>query len=253
MSSGFIPGPQYSFTFKGIASSTMGVYVTEKPTIPTPAPRVSFKTVPGRSGSLAVLEGDNIYDDMLLTIQCTMDFPDSNYDGDSDNKGIAEIMEWLSGEGELRLPQRQSGFYKARVVNQISFRQILRGNSRVSFAINYRLRPFFYLNTSTVSIGTLRTTFNGYGTLDAYPLITAVRTAAAGTITINGATISLPADPTLSTIYIDCESKVAYNDDGENLTNIVGGEWPVLKPTVNTAQRSYAFSSVTLTTNWRSL
>ena len=40
-----------------------------------PAERATFTNIPGRSGSLTTLEGDAVYDDLLLTAQCLLPDP----------------------------------------------------------------------------------------------------------------------------------------------------------------------------------
>lgn len=71
----------------------------------------TFTNVPGRSGSLTQLEGDDIYDDMVLTATCLI----------ADPSRIQEIAAWLRGSGIVTFANRQGGFYHARIVNQISF------------------------------------------------------------------------------------------------------------------------------------
>ena len=96
--------------------------------------RVTYTNVPGRPGSLAKLEGEDVYEDMVLTAQCFL----------SDPAKIPAIAAWLKGSGKAAFANRQGGFYHARVANQISFEKILRGNPHRSFAVNFRCKPFWY-------------------------------------------------------------------------------------------------------------
>lgn len=246
-----------TFTFNGVSSDTMGVYITDCPVIPIPQQRVNFVTVPGRSGSLTVLEGENVYDDITITLDCVVDFAYWEYDGLSDAAlpRIREIAEWLRGEGELVVPPRRlGGTYKARVVNQIDFKQVLRRQKPVTFSVSFRCNPFMYVGTYEYTIVSSTTRFSGGGSVDVAPLITVGRANTECSITINGDTITIPADPTLSTIYIDCENMVAYNDDGDNLTSIVSGDWPVLHPRSNTVTTTmFTYRSCKLSGRWRGL
>lgn len=52
------------FVFKGIKSTSLGVYATTYPPITLPEERVEFVGVPGRGGSLTVIEGDCVCDDI---------------------------------------------------------------------------------------------------------------------------------------------------------------------------------------------
>ena len=74
--------------------------------------------VPGRSGSLTVLEGDAVYDDLVLTAQCIVE----------NTERYAEIAAYLKGSGKVTFANRPEGYYEARITNQIPFEKILRGN-----------------------------------------------------------------------------------------------------------------------------
>ena len=51
------------------------IHVTEQPPITIPAERRTQTNVPGRPGSLTQLEGDDVYDDLLLTATCFISDP----------------------------------------------------------------------------------------------------------------------------------------------------------------------------------
>ena len=106
------------FEWNGVRCTQYGIHVLEQPPVTIPSERVTFTDVPGRSGSLTQLEGDDVYDDMVLTATCLIDDPSR----------IPEIAAWLRGSGTVTFANRQAGFYHARVVNQIPFEKILRGN-----------------------------------------------------------------------------------------------------------------------------
>ena len=99
------------FEWNGKKCTDFGIHVSEHPSITFPAERTTFTNIPGRSGSLTVLEGDDVYDDMVLTANCLIDDPSR----------IPEIAAWLRGSGTVTFANRQGGFYHARVVNQIPF------------------------------------------------------------------------------------------------------------------------------------
>ena len=50
------------FEWNGKKSTEYGIHVEEHPPITIPAERSTFTTVPGRSGSLTVLEDEDVYD-----------------------------------------------------------------------------------------------------------------------------------------------------------------------------------------------
>ena len=121
------------FEWNGTKCTEKGIIVSEHPSITIPQERVEFVDVPGRSGSLTKLEGDDVYDDMTLTARCFIADPNS----------IPALAAWLRGCGKVTFGNRPNGFYYARIVNQIPFEKILRGNPHRSFAVNFRCKPFF--------------------------------------------------------------------------------------------------------------
>lgn len=124
------------FEFNGVKCTEYGIHVSEHPPITLPSERVSFTDIPGRSGSLTELEGDDVYSDMTLTATCFM----------SDVSRLDEIAAWLKGSGTVTFSNRQGGFYYGRVVNQISLDKVMRGKPNRTFAVNFRVNPFFYSN-----------------------------------------------------------------------------------------------------------
>ena len=63
------------FEWNGVRCTEYGVHVLEQPPLTMPSERATFTVVPGRSGSLTTLEGDDVYDDLVLTATCIIDDP----------------------------------------------------------------------------------------------------------------------------------------------------------------------------------
>ena len=105
------------FEWNGVRCTAHGIRVSEQPPISVPAERATFTNVPGRSGSLTTLQGDDVYDDIVMTATCFI----------QDATRIAEIAAWLKGSGTITFANRLGGYYQARIVNQIDFEKILRG------------------------------------------------------------------------------------------------------------------------------
>ncbi len=91
-----------------------------------------------RPGSLTQLEGEDVYDDMILTATCFI----------SDPAQIPAIAAWLKGAGAVTFANRTGGYYKVRIANQIPFEKVLRGNPHCTFAVNFRCYPFFYADAA---------------------------------------------------------------------------------------------------------
>ena len=205
------------FLWNGVDCRTYGIHVTEQPPITIPAERSTQTNVPGRPGSLTQLEGEDVYDDMILTATCFI----------SDPAQIPAIAAWLKGSGTVTFANRTGGYYKARIANQIPFEKVLRGNPHCTFAVNFRCYPFFYADA-----------------------------AADITITTSGTVITNPgsvySEPILGSIVIDSVLQEAYQ--GTTLMNDhMNGEFPVLKPGANAISWTGTVTRVVVRPNWRFL
>ena len=64
------------FIWNGARCTEYGMHVMELPPPTIPAERVTFTNVPGRPGSLTTLEGEDVYEDLVLTVQCVLSDPE---------------------------------------------------------------------------------------------------------------------------------------------------------------------------------
>ena len=87
------------FKWNGVSCIQYGIYVTELPPPTIPAERVTHTNVPGRAGSLTTLEGDYVYDDVVLSCTCVI----------SDLSKIPAIAGWLRGSGTVTFADREGG------------------------------------------------------------------------------------------------------------------------------------------------
>ena len=96
------------FIWNGVRCTQYGIHVSEQPPITIPEQRVTQVVVPGRAGSLNILEADDVYDDIGLTATCFI----------ADPSRTPEIAAWLRGMGTVTFANRQGGFYYAWIANQ---------------------------------------------------------------------------------------------------------------------------------------
>lgn len=124
------------FDFKGVRSTSLGVRVMEFPPLMLPEERVEFKPALGRSGSLTILDGEGVYEDILLQISTFIE----------NLTQLNNISTWLRGSGVLVLGNDPTRYYKARLVNQIDIRRIVRGELHRAFSMIFRCQPYRYHN-----------------------------------------------------------------------------------------------------------
>ena len=203
--------------WKGINSRTVRITVTELPEIILPEERVTFTDIPGLSGSLTQTEGVDVYKDITLTVKC--------YCPDPAPAAVAAIAAYFRGSGRLELPNRQDGYYEARVVNQIAFAKILRGNAPRTFSVNFRCKPFLHLYSGeteqVITSGSFLLNPTG---IQAKPLITITGN---GDITLLVDTQIIELRGIENGIVLDSELQEAYWE-GVLKNSCMTGEFPVL-------------------------
>lgn len=234
------------FIWNGTRSTDMGVYVLEQPPPTMPNERVTFTNIPGRSGSLTTLEGDDVYDDLVLTATCII----------ADPNRIPDVCAWLRGGGTVTFANREGGFYYARVTNQIPFEKILRGNPHRTFAVNFRCKPFWYeADVPPKNIQPASGSTSGYvtmsnpGNVPSEPIITATGT---GEITlIVGMTIVELSDVN-GEITIDSVLQEAYSGM-TSMNRCMSGDFPTLPPGNSTISWTGNVTYLKVEPNWRYL
>ena len=55
------------FSWNDTRCTEYGIHISEQPPLTIPSERVTYTNVPGRPGSLTTLEGEDVYDDLVLT------------------------------------------------------------------------------------------------------------------------------------------------------------------------------------------
>ena len=220
------------FEWNGKRCTEYGIHVSEQPPLTLPAERVTFTDVPGRSGSLTTTEGEYVYEDMGLTAQCFI----------QSGARVHEIAAWLRGSGTVTFANRPGGFYHARVVNQIPFEKILRGNPHLAFAVNFRCKPFWYLkDVAPITLTQSGSFVTNPGSVYAEPVITVYGT---GAITL---LVGISGSVTLDTPLME-----AYSGTN-SMNSAMSGDFPVLLPGQNAVSWTGAVNKIEIQPNWRFL
>ena len=224
----------------GVKCTEYGIHVLEQPPITLPSERVTFTDVPGRSGSLTILEGEDVYDDMTLTAQCMA----------SDLSKLTAVSPYLKGSGKVIFANRPDGYYYARIVNQIPFEKILRGHPHCSFDVNFRCKPFRYqADVADVTITASGATITNPGNIYSEPVITVY---GSGDITLMVGTNIIELTGITNSITLDTPLMEAYKDT-TNLSSSMSGGFPTLSPGQNAISWSGDVTKVVIQPNWRYL
>ena len=228
------------FEWNGVRSTEYGVHVLEQPVLTLPNERATFVDVPGRSGSLTVLEGESVYDDLVLTAQCIVE----------NTERYEEIAAFLKGSGRVTFANRPEGYYEARIVNQIPFEKILRGNPHRSFAVNFRCKPFWYAESvPTITVTKSGTFVTNPGNIYAEPKITVV---GSGSITLMVALTIVELEGIAGNITLNSALQEAYSGT-TSMNSAMSGEFPILYPGANAISWTGNVSKVFIEPRWRYL
>ncbi len=227
------------FEWNGRRCTEFGIHVAEQPPLTIPSERATFVNVPGRPGTLTTMEGDDVYDDMVLTANCFI----------TDTARVPEIAGWLRGGGTVTFANRQGGFYHARIVNQIPFEKVLRGRPNCTFAVNFRCKPFWYAkDVPPITLTDTGTFITNPGTVYSEPVITVY---GSGEITLMvGMTIlqlKLEKSITLDTPLLEAYEGVT------SMNGSMSGDFPTLLPGKTAVSWTGNVTKVEIQPNWRYL
>ena len=228
------------FTWKGVRCTDYGIHVVQQPEIIRPPERVTFQSVSGRSGSLTTLEGPDVYDDFLLSVDCWV----------ADTSRLDEICKWLKGNDKVTFANRQGGFYYAHIVNQIPFEQILRGHPHRRFIVTFRCQPFFYLTgVPDITVTASGAFVNNPGSIFSEPVLNvfltgdAEITVGSSYFAITGLTGEVTVDTPLMETY---KTFTSYNSR-------MSGEYPMLLVGQNIIAWTGGVAQIAIKPNWRML
>lgn len=210
------------FEWNGVRCTEHGIHVLEQPPITFASERATFTEVLERSGSLTMLEGEDVYDDLELTATCYI----------ADPARIPEVAAYLKGSGTVTFANRQGGFYYARIINQIPFEKILRGNPQCRFAVNFRCRPFWYKSgVDDLTFFETQNVLENPGTVFSQPRITVY---GSGDVLLTVAGQAMQLIDIQDGIILDTELQDALNLEGSQLCNDhVAGDFLTFAPGYN--------------------
>jgi len=228
------------FIWKGSRCTDYGIHVIQQPEIIRPLERVTFQSIPGRSGSLTTLEGPDVYDDFLLSVDCWV----------ADTSRLDDICKWLKGNDKVTFANRQGGFYYAHIVNQIPFEQVLRGHHHRRFTVTFRCQPFFYLaGVPDITVTASGTLINNPGSVFSEPVLSifltgdAEITVGSSYFSIAGLTGEVTVDTPLMETYKTYASCNAH----------MSGDYPMMQAGQNIIAWTGGVAQIVIKPNWRTL
>ena len=231
------------FSFRGVKSDDMKVFMLELPTRPSTAQEGERKDIPGMDGGIWITEGNCKRVKVSVKLEA------------GDGADIDRINAWLMGEGDLIFGDEPNRAYRALIKDSADRTHTRRRMNR-TWKQTFDCAPYRYLTpeADVIEILTSGTKITNPGTKGAQPLIR-VRGSGDGTLMIGRATMLLSDMD--APVYIDCEAKMAFTGEGTAesprllATQRVTGEWIEIAPGDNYVSFTGGITGVRIAPRWR--
>lgn len=227
---------QSFFIWNGVDCRSKGIIMRGPAAIIRAEERVNHITIPGLSGDLTEIEGENIYNSYIQTVSISV----------RGGFRVREAYKWLRGAGYVTFSGEPDRKQAARIIGAVTLNRVSRNIDHWAGEVQFYCCPLKEkLRNENVTVTSTGATVRNGGDVTAYPKITVNASAAGSNITIaaGGKTLNINMTGMVDTgCIVDCETQTVVNyAEAVNLTHLSSGEFPVLAPGDNTV----TFSGVT--------
>lgn len=212
-----------------------GLWIGKLPRIIRAPERNQTVNIPGRAGSLILLEGDDVFDS--YTKECTV--ITVNW-----NPKLQEILAWLRGSSDLFFSNESDKVYEARIVNEVQFERV--GNNLLQARIQFLCEPLKKARKEDSIALSASGSIRNIGNVASKPKVS-ITASGNKTITIGG--MPMVFQSLSGTVVVDCDAGI-ITKNGEIWTNKVTGEfWRIPVGTVTVTLP--ASTSIVIEPRWR--
>lgn len=218
------------FIWKNEDCRSKGIRLATPVPIVRPEERVKHVEIPGRSGDLTQLEGENIFNSYIQTASIMV----------PGWYNVRDVYSWLRGSGFVTFHGEPDRRQSARIIGAITLNKHSHNLDWWVGEVQFYCQPLKELLTEpSVTITTSGSTVQNMGDVACKPRIVATATDTTMTISVGERTLTI-TDLTAGDDYIiDSEIMDILNDDSTViLTASSSGEFPVFAPGVNTVTGS---------------
>ena len=203
----------------------MGVKLQGPVPIVRPEERVQHVEIPGRSGDLTELEGENIFNSYIQTATIMV----------QGGYRVREIYNWLKGAGYITFHGEPDRKQRARIVGAITLNKHSRNLDWWVGEVQFYCQPLKQkLTEDTVTITSSGSNVMNAGDVESRPKITAKASGSSMTITAGGKSLTITGLTSGSEYIIDSEiMEVSNAARTALLTKDSIGSFPVLNPGSN--------------------
>lgn len=218
--------PQSYFIWNNIDCRSMGIIMRGPAPIIRPEERVQHVEIPGRSGDLTELEGENIYNSYIQTVSFSV----------RGGYRVREVYKWLRGAGYVTFSGEPDRKQEARIIGAVTLNKVSRNLDNWAGDVQFYCQPLKQLLTdSPVQITSSGSAVQNSGDVESRPRIKATASGTSMVITAGGNSLAIINLTSGQDYYIDSEIMEVYNSDRSALlTKDSLGDFPTLQPGSNT-------------------
>lgn len=218
------------FIWKNQDCRAMGVFLQGPVPIVRPEERVEHVEIPGRSGDLTELEGENIFNSYIqtATIMVKGDFH------------VREVYRWLKGSGYVTFSGEPDRKQKARIIGAVTLNKHSANSDWWVGEVQFYCQPLKELLSENAAVVTSSgATVLNSGDVQSRPKFTATANATSLTITIGDRSLTVTGLTSGYTYIIDSETMEVTDNAGTTiLTQNSTGDFPMLEAGYNTVTGS---------------
>ena len=211
---------QSYFIWKNIDCRAMGIRLSGPAAIIRPEERAQHITIPGRSGDLTMLEGENTYNSYIQTVTIMA----------HGAARIRQIYDWLRGSGYVTFSGEPDKRQAARIIGAVTLNKHSYNLDWWEGEVQFYCQPLKERISDSAVTLTAAGSVRNAGDVRSRPLIKATASGSTVNVTVEGKTLTI-SGATSGTIYqIDSDAMEVLNADGTAiLTDKSSGDFPMLK------------------------
>ena len=233
---------QSYFIWNGVDSRSMGVILRRPAPLIRPEERADHLTIPGLSGDLTLLQGQDIYNSYIQTVELTV----------REGARVREAFRWLRGSGKVIFSSDPGKQQDARIIGAVTLEKHSRNVDNWEGTVQFYCQPlkeriYPVTRTVTASASPASETLQVDGDVPTLPKIS-LTPSVTGTVvlSVNGNAFTLSSMTSGSVVVIDSYVHEVVSSDGTTmLTKNSSGDFPVFQPGTNTIAGT-GWSSLTI-------
>ena len=232
---------QYYFLWNGVNCRQRGIRLQSMPEIVRPEERVNHITIPGRSGELTQVEGNDIFNSYIQTIPLVVD----------NAADVAAAERWLKGDGYVTFCTQPTLQQRARVINAVTFKKHSRNSTWYEADVQFYCSPLKELISETnIEVTESGTVIDNPGDVNSKPKI---RIVGSGDITIRAGGKAIVLTGVESGWTVDSDTEWILDGQGVPLMGVYTGNFPELEPGEHLIQFTGNVTKLVITPRWRYL